>query len=492
MCKVRTLVNNEFLNSMPVTFMKFRPRNKILRITTECGDVLKATADHPFLTKKGMVELQYLKEGDKVATADNKLSLNAITDIREIKYNGYVFDFTIPRTHNFVANNFVVSNCGVRIMKTNLTLKDVKPKLKQLIDTLFKNVPAGLGSRGAVNLDHRSFDALMTEGVKWCVDNGYGWKSDIERCENYGALPADAGKASEKAKERGFDQLGTLGSGNHFLEVQTVEDIFQPEVAKSFGITEPKQIVVMIHCGSRGFGHQIASEYIRIMDGAVRKYNIQIKDRELVCAPIHSKEGEDYYAAMNCAVNNAFANRQVIMHLARKSFEQVFGRRAEDMNMELVYDVCHNVAKKEEYKIDGKNTKVVVHRKGATRAFAAGHKDNPDVYRKTGHPVIIPGAMGSSSFICVGTEKAEETFFSSCHGAGRLMSRTQALREFRGDKIKQEMEAKGFAVRAKSMPGLAEEATGAYKNVSEVVRATEEAGICKTVVRVHSLATMKG
>ncbi len=383
-------------------------------------------------------------------------------------------------------------NCGVRLMRTNLTFNEVKPKLKQLLDALFANIPCGLGSHGAVKLTKSQFEEVITEGVNWCIENGYGWEADAERCEDNGRLDADSSKVSEKAANRGYDQVGTLGSGNHFLEVQTVEDIFDPETAKNFGLTEPKQIVVMIHCGSRGFGHQIATEYIRVMDSAVKKYNIKIKDRELVCAPFHSDEGKDYFSAMNCAVNNAFANRQVIMHLARKSFEQVFKRTAEDMEMELIYDVCHNVAKREEYKIDGKNTKVIVHRKGATRAFAAGHKGNPDVYRKTGHPVIIPGSMGSSSFVCIGTEKAEETFFSSCHGAGRSMSRAQALKQFRGERIKQDMEAKGFAVRAKSMRGLAEEASGAYKNVTEVVHAAEQAGVCRLVARLHSLATMKG
>lgn len=380
-------------------------------------------------------------------------------------------------------------NCGVRMISTNLTIKEVRPKLKQLIDQLFRDVPCGLGVGGKVKVNEQQFDEIMEMGVKWAVERGYGLKEDSERCEDSGCIPgADVSKISDKVRERGFDQIGTVGSGNHFLEVQEVKDIYEPEKAKAMGITGRGQIVVMIHCGSRGMGHQIATEYIRVMDNAVRKYGIKIQDRELVCAPLYSKEGQDYFAAMCCAANNAFVNRQVLMHLTRGAFRKMFP----DSKLELIYDICHNIAKMEEHDIDGRRTELVVHRKGAARAMPVGRKEVPSIYKKIGQPVIIPGAMGSSSYLLLPMDGAKDVFCSSCHGAGRQMSRSQAVRTFKGEKLRLELSQAGVEVRAKSMEGLAEEAAGAYKNVTDVIEAISLAGICKPVVRVESIATMKG
>ena len=387
-------------------------------------------------------------------------------------------------------------NCGMRLLTTNLTYREVQPKLKELIDTLFRLVPAGVGCKGFVDVNKKQFIEVMESGSKWCVENGYGWESDIERTESYGVIDwADHTTVSEKAISRGINQLGTLGSGNHYLETQIAraKDIYDPETAKAFGIHTPEQVVVMVHCGSRGFGHQIATDYLRVFEGVIKKYNIEVRDRELTCAPFQSKEGQDYYKAMACAANMAFANRQVILHRIREGFAKVFRQSAEALEMNLIYDVAHNIAKLEEHIIDGKRKKVVVHRKGSTRAFPPNHPELCKLYKKTGQPIIIGGSMETGSHLLVGTEQAmQETFGSTAHGSGRTMSRTAAKHKFHGDSLLKAMEKKGIYVRAVSMQGLAEEAGSAYKDVDEVIETVHNAGISRRVTKLVPIGNVKG
>ena len=386
-------------------------------------------------------------------------------------------------------------NCGVRLITTNLSEQDVRPVIRKLVDTLFRNVPCGLGSRRRdFRVSPSDLDRMVVEGVEWLVDRGFGWPEDVEHCEERGCMEgADPSKVSGTAKNRGLAQIGTLGSGNHFLEVQKVDKIFDPKVAEVFGITHEGQVTVMIHCGSRGFGHQICSDYLRVMERAVRKYGIKLPDRELACAPGTSREAEDYFAAMACAVNYAFCNRHAIMHWVRQSFEQVFGRSAEDMGMKLCYDVAHNIAKVEEHYVDGRRAKVFVHRKGATRAFPPGHPEIPKDHRAVGQCVLIPGSMGTSSWVLVGTPKAMEiTFGSTAHGAGRMMSRAAAVRRFRGSDVMRRLERKGIAVRCASLRVLAEENDPAYKAVDEVAEVSHRVGIATKVARLVPLAVVKG
>ena len=387
-------------------------------------------------------------------------------------------------------------NCGMRLVTTNLTIKEVQPKLHELIDTLFKTVPAGVGAKGFVKASKQQFIELMENGSKWCIENGYGWKEDLERTEGHGKIDwADHAKVSNKAIERGMTQLGTLGSGNHYLEVQVAHaaNIIDKEIAKKFGIHTPEQIVIMVHCGSRGFGHQIGTDYLRIFSGAMKKYNISVEDPELACAPFSSTEGQDYYKAMACAANMAFANRQVILHRIREGFSKVFGKSAEELELNLVYDVAHNIAKVEEHTIDGKRKKVVVHRKGSTRAFPPKHEELSKLYQETGQPVIIGGSMETGSYLLVGTEKAmQDTFGTTAHGSGRTMSRAAAKRQVRGDTLQKEMEKRGIYVKAVSMSGLAEEAGIAYKNINEVVETLATAGISKPVVQLKPIGNVKG
>lgn len=386
-------------------------------------------------------------------------------------------------------------NCGVRLLTTNLSEKDVRPKLNELATAIFHNVPSGLGSRRRdFSVSYSELDRIVREGVPYLIDKGYGRPEDAEHCEEGGKMPgANPNKVSNTAKKRGLSQLGTLGSGNHFLEIQKVDKIFNEKVAKAFGITHEGQVTVMIHCGSRGYGHQICSDYLRIMERAVHKYNIRIPDRELACAPGTSREAQDYYEAMACAVNYAFSNRQMITHWVRQSFEQVFRTPADKLGLDLVYDVAHNIAKIEEHSVDGKTVKVWVHRKGATRAFPPGHKDVPADYRSLGQPVIIPGSMGTSSWVLVGTPKAMEiTFGSTAHGAGRMLSRRAATRRFAGSQVRRSLESRGIVVRAASMTVLAEEADPAYKDVDRVAKVSNSVGIATYVARLLPMAVVKG
>ena len=387
-------------------------------------------------------------------------------------------------------------NCGMRLIRTNLHVDEVMPKIKELVDALYMKVPAGVGCKGFVKIDKEEFNDVMLKGAQWAVDKGLGWPSDVQIIESQGRIPqADITKVSEKAIKRGFNQIGTLGSGNHYLEIQVVKDenIFDEEAAKAFGITGPGQIVVMVHCGSRGFGHQIGTDYLKKFLEVMPKYGIEILDQELACAPFNSPEGQDYYKAMACAANMAFANRQVITHRIREVFSRIFGRTAKEMEMNLVYDVAHNIAKLEKHKVDGVEKDLLVHRKGATRAFGPSrHEELPEAYKKVGQPVILGGSMETGSYLLVGTDGADETFASTAHGAGRTMSRAAAKRQVDGAQLQKDMEKRGIYVHGVTMKGLAEEAGKAYKDVEVVVDTLEAAGITKRVVALKPIGNVKG
>jgi tRNA-splicing ligase RtcB len=385
-------------------------------------------------------------------------------------------------------------NCGVRLLRTNLTEAEVKPKIKQLVDALYKNVPSGLGSEGKIRLRHGEIDEVLVKGSRWAVEKGYGRPEDLETTEEHGEMAgADPACVSKKAKERGTPQLGTLGSGNHFLEVAVVDQIQDEATARDMGINRLGQVILMVHCGSRGLGHQTADDYIGQMVAAMKKYQIELPDRQLACAPLDSREGQDYLAAMRCAANYAWANRQCIAHWVRESFCQVMARSEKEAGLELIYDVTHNIAKIEEHQVDGKKQRLCVHRKGATRAFPAGHPDVPGRYARIGQPVFIPGDMGRFSYVLVGTEQAmKESFGSTCHGAGRVKSRAAAKRELRGEEVLKSLESRGITIRTGSLKGLAEEAPQAYKDVSTVVRVTHNAGISRIVARTRPIGVIKG
>jgi tRNA-splicing ligase RtcB len=413
----------------------------------------------------------------------------------EILFNEEVYDFTVKDdAHNFIANGFVVSNCGVRLLTTNLNVGDVKPVLRELLDEIFRNVPSGLGSEGKLRMSFEELDNAVKEGVGWAIRRGYGWKEDSEFIEENGCLRgADPSKVSVNAKRRGLPQLGSLGSGNHFLEIDAVERIMDEEVARGFGIERVGQIVVLIHTGSRGYGHQICSDYLKTMEAASRKYDIWLPDRELAAVPVESPEARDYFAAMACAVNYAFLNRQIITHWVRESFAKVFAGEASEFGLNILYDVAHNIAKIEDHKVNGERKRVVVHRKGATRSFPPGSEHIPLKYRSYGQPVLIPGSMGSASWVLVGTEKAmEASFGSTAHGAGRMLSRHEAMRRFTSRQIRGMLEERGVYIRVADMNLVAEEAPGAYKDPDLVVDVTHRANISRKVARLIPLGVVKG
>ncbi len=381
-------------------------------------------------------------------------------------------------------------NCGVRVIRTNLTENDVRPKIRKLVDALFRSVPSGVGAKSKLKVSDSELRSVFEDGAGWAVEQGYGVSEDLEHCEENGGidLPGEL-KVSDKVMKRGRPQLGTLGSGNHFLEVQCVREIYDQDIADAFGIHKG-DITVMIHCGSRGAGHQICTEHLRVLEKAARKYGIELVDRQLACAPVQSKEGQEYFAAMCAGANYAWANRQVITHWVRETFHQFFGS---DIEMDLVYDVAHNVAKLEEHTIDGKPRMVYVHRKGATRAFPAGHPDVPKAYRSVGQPVLIPGSMGTPSYILCGMERAMElTFGSACHGAGRVGSRKAALRKYKGAQIEKELLAKGITVKATHPSVLAEEAPAVYKPSADVVDVVHQLGVACKVAQVVPIGVAKG
>ena len=386
-------------------------------------------------------------------------------------------------------------NCGVRLIRTNLQEEDIIKKgvLQELVDTIFKNVPSGLGEDAKIRVNRKELDDVLRSGAGWAVEHGYGWPEDLEYLEEKGCMKnADPSRVSEKAKQRGDSQLGSLGAGNHFLEIQKVVEIYDTDAARIYGIKNKGQIMVMIHTGSRGFGHQVCTDYIQVLDHAVEKYKIWLPDRQLACAPVKSKEGEDYLKAMACAANFAWCNRQMITHWVRESFEKVLRRSPDDMDMRIVYDVAHNIAKLEEHVVDGKKRSVYVHRKGATRAFGPGNSEIPSRYKDTGQPVLIPGDMGSESYILKGTRESEETFSSTCHGAGRVMSRNEALRRWRGKHVLNELKKKGVYVHPASLKVLAEEAPDAYKRVGDVVNVVHGAGLSLKVAKLVPLGVVKG
>jgi tRNA-splicing ligase RtcB len=384
-------------------------------------------------------------------------------------------------------------NCGVRMLRTALKGKDIKDKIRALIETLFSHIPSGVGSRGELKLSRQEGAEVLHKGAQWIVEKGYGTTEDIEFTEERGRLAgADPTKVSQRAMERGAKQQGTLGSGNHFIEVQIVEEIYEPETARAFGI-EKGAITVMIHSGSRGLGYQVCDDYLQVIGRAVHKYGIELPDRQLACAPINSIEGKDYFAAMAAAANYAWANRQYLMHLTREVFANVFDVTPAELGMGLIYDVAHNIGKFEEHTVDGTKKKLFVHRKGATRAFPPGHPELPARYRAYGQPVIIPGDMGRASYLLVGTEVAmAETFGSTCHGAGRVMSRTQAIKAARGRPIYEEMEKKGVVVRTEGRETLAEELPEAYKDVNDITDVVHQAGISRKVAKMKPLGVIKG
>lgn len=384
-------------------------------------------------------------------------------------------------------------NCGVRLVKTNLELSDVKSKIKTLIDRLYREIPSGVGSKGKLKLGNRELKAVLQNGARWAVEQGYGFSSDLEFSEEGGAMAeADPASVSERAMARGIPQLGTMGSGNHFLELQVVEAVVDQKIAKVFGLYEG-QVVLMIHTGSRGLGHQVCTDYLATMNQAVKNYKLELPDRQLACAPLNSREGETYFAAMAAAANFAWANRQCITHWSREVFAQEFKSSPEKLGMELLYDVCHNIAKFETHLVEGKARELCVHRKGATRAFGPGRKEIPAKYRQVGQPVIVPGDMGRNSWILAGTETAMElTFGSTCHGAGRVMSRKEALRQQTAGQVQSALAKKGIYARAASRGALAEEAPEAYKNVNEIVEICQRAGISKQVAKLRPLGVVKG
>ena len=385
-------------------------------------------------------------------------------------------------------------NCGVRLLRTNLTDKEISGKIKDLVRAIFNNVPSGVGSTGKIRIDEREVKSVLNQGAQWALKKGFGWKEDIEHIESRGALEgADPERVSKRALQRGRPQLGTLGAGNHFLEIQVVQDIYDREAAKVMGIDDVGQIMVMIHTGSRGLGYQVCDDNVKVLGRTTHTYGIQIPDRQLACAPIKSPEGRSYYAQMACAANYAWANRQCIMHWIRESFGTVLGTPAEKLGMHLVYDVAHNVAKFEKHRVGDETKELCIHRKGATRAFAAGHEEVPEKYRSIGQPVLIPGDMGTNSFLLVGTELAmKETFGSTCHGAGRVMSRTKALDKTRGRSISKELAEKGIYVMSASSEVLREEVPEAYKDIGMVVDAVHKAGISRKVARMKPLGVVKG
>ncbi|MGB9604252.1 MAG: RtcB family protein [Bryobacteraceae bacterium] len=381
-------------------------------------------------------------------------------------------------------------NCGVRLVRTNLTRDEVRPRLREVVNQLFRDIPCGTGSEGPIRLSNAQLDEVLVQGARWAVEQGYGEERDAEFAEEGGGLPgADPEKVSAKAKERGRPQLGTVGSGNHFLEVQWVEQIHDEEAARVMGL-HLNQVMVLIHCGSRGLGHQVCTDYLAEMGAAMKRYNITLPDRQLACVPIRSPEGQAYLAAMRAAANFAWANRQVIMHFLRGSLEKLFGR---DVRVDLIYDVAHNIAKEETHVVDGHKRRVLVHRKGATRAFPPGHRDIPAAYRAIGQPVLIPGSMGTASWVLVGTERAmQQTFGSVCHGAGRLLSRTAARKGRNAREVQEQLEQQGILVRSETRDGILEEVPEAYKNVDEVIEVVHAAGLARKVARLRPMGVIKG
>jgi tRNA-splicing ligase RtcB (3'-phosphate/5'-hydroxy nucleic acid ligase) len=414
----------------------------------------------------------------------------------------YGYGFPIGGVAAFAVDEGVVSpggvgydiNCGVTLIATALTREDVRDRVERIVDQLFRDVPSGVGAAGAIaKLPRAELEKVLVKGSAWAVENGFGSATDLEHTEAGGALPgADPAAVSERAYTRGLDQVGTLGSGNHFLELQLVDEVFDPAAARAYGL-ETGQITLMVHCGSRGLGYQVCEEYLQVMEAAARRYGISLADRQLACAPVRSPEGSRYLAAMACAANYAWANRQMIMHLVERALQHALSISRSALGLRLVYDVAHNIAKIEDHVVGGTERRVCVHRKGATRAFGPGEAEVPDDYRAVGQPVLIPGDMGTASFVCRGTAAAmEQTFGSTCHGAGRALSRAQALKRAKGRSIDKELATAGIVVRSQSRKTLGEEMPEAYKDVERVVGVMDHAGISPRVARLRPLGVVKG
>ena len=384
-------------------------------------------------------------------------------------------------------------NCGIRVIGTHLDADEIQPYMDHLADALYRCLPSGVGVKGHLHTNRVELDRILADGSQWALREGYATKEDIAHTEANGRMDgANPDKVSKSAKERGLGQVGTLGSGNHFAEIDVVSEVYDAEAAEAFGL-RPNQAVLQIHCGSRGLGHQVATDYIEEFQRASKRFGYELPDRQLVCAPLDSAEGQNYLAAMNCAANYAWANRQVLTHQARQAFEEALAGKVRRFDLFLVYDVAHNMAKVEKHSVEGREMSVCVHRKGATRSFGPGHPEVPVAYREVGQPVLVPGSMGTASYVLVGTaESMARTFGSCCHGAGRVMSRAEAKRQVRGDRLRGELERGGLVIRAGSMAGLAEEAPQAYKDVSQVVSIVEAAGIARVVARLKPLAVVKG
>lgn len=384
-------------------------------------------------------------------------------------------------------------NCGVRLLGSHVDVEEVRPYLRDLADALYRHLPSGVGVKGHLHTNKSELDGILRDGSRWAVREGFARPHDVAHTEEGGRMEgANPAKVSKAAVERGLGQVGTLGSGNHFAEIDAVTEIFDAGAADLFGLRKG-QVVMQIHCGSRGLGHQVATDYIESFQRASRRYGYELSDRQLVCAPLDSQDGQDYLAAMNAAANYAWANRQVLTYLAREAFDMVLGGKVRHSDLFLVYDVAHNMAKIETHQLGGKPQRVCVHRKGATRAFGPGHADVPEEYRAAGQPVLVPGSMGTASYVLVGTAEAmRRTFGSCCHGAGRTLSRSEAKRQVRGDQLRGELEHDGIIVRAGSLAGLAEEAPAAYKNIDRVVAVVESAGIANVVARLEPVAVIKG
>ncbi len=425
---------------------------------------------------------------------DKDIVWDEVESVRVEPYNGIVYDITVEDdAHNFIANGVVVSNCGVRLLRTSLDEGDVRPRLRDLVYAMFRNVPSGVGSTGRVRLSISELNKVLDYGVEWAISRGFGWSSDPEHIEERGSWrAADSSMVSNRAKQRGHNQLGTLGAGNHFLEIQVVDKIYDPRVAKTLGVTHEGQVMVMIHTGSRGLGHQVASDYLLVMERAMRKYGIRPPDRELASLPFNTPEAQRYFKAMAAAANFAWTNRQLITHWVRESFKQVFHSDPDKFDLSIVYDVAHNIAKIEEHEHEGRRVKVIVHRKGATRAFPPEHPDIPKDYREIGQPVLIPGSMGTASYVMVGVKEGARTWYSAPHGAGRWMSRHAAIRSYSPVRVQEELARKGIMLRAATRRVIAEEAPGAYKDVDKVALVAHHVGIAKLVVRLRPIGVVKG
>jgi tRNA-splicing ligase RtcB len=381
-------------------------------------------------------------------------------------------------------------NCGVRLLASTMSVDEVRSKIRELVNQLFRDVPSGAGRKGFIQVLYKDLNRVLSDGAAWMVENGYGLPEDLTHCEESGTMDgADPDAVSDQAKKRGLPQIGTLGSGNHFLEVQYVERVYESEVAQAMGLYE-NEVVVLIHSGSRGLGHQVCTDYLRDMGSAMKRYGIELPDRQLACVPVHSKEGQSYLGAMRAAANFAWANRQGISHFTRGAFKRIFGEKEE---LRLVYDVCHNIAKLERHRVGERDRKVMVHRKGATRAFPASRPEVPEAYKSCGQPVLIPGSMGTASYVLVGAEGAlKESFGTTCHGAGRVMSRTAARKSQFAQKARERLEEQGVIVRSETRDGISEEIPEAYKDVDAVIDVVHNAGLSRRVARLKPIGVIKG